>query len=167
MLNKYYYLVATLPYLRFGRGALIDKEAFLIECGKWLNQRDTKILLGASLGDIIIRPEDPSILRAWKEFDLMLRTELALARSSIKQGRNEKPGPVARVVLAEATPLLMERAIARIRWEYLDASEAGNFFDVNFLMLYFLKLQILERLKLFDKDLGAEVFQGICEVGDE
>ena len=167
MLNKYYYLVTALPYLRLGQESLINKEAFLLECKKWLSKKDIKTLSGVSLENFFIRPDDVPILREWKEFDFTLRKELALARNSIKHSRNEKPGPLAKIVLEEATPLLMEQSLARIRWERLDALEAGNFFDLNFLILYFLKLQIIERLKLFDKDHGEKIFQGMCEVNYE
>ena len=164
MLNKYYYLVSSLPYLKPGQKSLISKEAFLLECKKWLSKKDTKVLSGAILGDFTVKSEDGPALRAWKEFDFTLRAELASARHAVKHRRNERPGPLAKSVLEEATPLLMEQALARIRWECLDALEAGNFFDVNFLALYFLKLQIIERLELFDKGHGEKVFQAICEV---
>ena len=164
MLNKYYYLVSSLPYLKFGQENFISKETFLLECKKWLSVKDIKVLSKVSLEDFSVMSDDVSVLQEWKKFDLALRTELASARNSIKHNRNEKPGPLAKSVLEEATPFLMEQALARIRWERLDAMEAGNFFDLNFLMLYFLKLQIIERLKLFDKGRGEKVFQGTCEV---
>jgi len=164
MLNKYYYLVSSLPYLKLGQENFINKEAFLLECKKWLSVKDIKVLSKVSLEDFSVMSGDTPVLQEWKEFDFALRTELASARNSIKRNRNEKPGPMVKSVLEEATPFLMEQVLARIRWERLDSMEAGNFFDLNFLMLYFLKLQIIERLKLFDKGRGEKVFQGICEV---
>jgi len=164
MINKYYYLVSSLPYLKLGQENLVSSEVFLPECKKWLSKKDIEVLSGASLGDFTVTLEDGPVLRAWKEFDFALRTELASARRVIKHGSNEKPGLMAKRALDEATPLLMEQALARIRWSRLDELEAGNFFDVNFLVLYFLKLQIIERLKLFDKANGEKMFQGVCEV---
>ena len=58
----------------------------------------------------------------------------------------------------------MEQMIERIRWNFLDSLESGNFFDLNFLVIYFLKIQILERLQSFDKEKGKKVFEAMCEV---
>jgi hypothetical protein len=164
MISKYYYLVSSLPYLRLGQKNSINTEQFLSECRKWLSAQDVKVLERVSIKDFSAQPDGPLVLMAWKEFDSNLRKELALARDNIKHGRHEKPGPLTKIVLEESTPLLMEQALARIRWDYLDSLETGNFFDLNFLTLYFLKLQIIERLDLFNREKGEKVFQGMCEV---
>jgi hypothetical protein len=162
--NKYYYLVASLPYLRFSQASPISIEEFLLECGKWLGKNDMDILSEASIDDFTLQPENTPIIAVWKEFDFTLRKELALARDNIKYNRHEKPGPLAKIVLEKAHPLLMEQALERIRWDFLDSIEPGNFFDLNFLILYFLKVQILERLQMFDKEKGKKVFENMCEV---
>jgi hypothetical protein len=164
MLSKYYYLVSSLPYLRFGQASPIGKEAFLLECAKWLTRKDMDILSKASLNDFTIGPYDATIIREWKEFDFNLRKELALARTNRKYNRHEKSGPLVRLVLEEAHPLLMEQKFESIRWGFLESIESGNFFNLNFLIVYFLKLQISERLRSFDKETGKKIFESVCEV---
>jgi hypothetical protein len=164
MISKYYYLISSLPYLRLGQKNSISTEQFLSECRKWLHAQDIEVLERVSIEDFSAQPNSLPALTAWKEFDFNLRKELALARDNMKHGRHEKPGPLAKIVLEESTPLLMEQALARIRWGYLDSLEMGNFFDLNFLILYFLKLQIIARLDLFDNEKGEKVFHGMCEV---
>ena len=58
----------------------------------------------------------------------------------------------------------MEEALERIRWDFLEGKTAENMFDINWLVLYFLKLQIAERLTTFDKDKGESFFYELCEV---
>ena len=54
-----------------------------------------------------------------------------------------------------------------MRWDYLADKELSFLFDINSLILYFLKLQILERIDSFDKDKGERFFYNICEVNYE
>ena len=163
MVNKYYYLVSSLPYLRFAQQPPVSREYFLLECNKWLSMHDMDILSAASINDFSVSANDLFIIKQWKEFDSGLRKELALARNSIKHNRHEKPGPLAKIVLEASNPLLMEQAFERIRWDFLDSLETGNFFDLNFLTVYFLKIQILERLQMFDREEGKKIFESMCE----
>lgn len=164
MANKYYYLVASLPYLRFSQRCPITTESFLAECGKWFSARDMETLSKASIKDHSAKPGAAFIIRAWKEFDSALRKEIAQTRKNTQDKRHEKPGLSARIVFGEGNPLLMERAFEKIRWEFLDSLETGIFFDINFLAVYFIKLQIMERLAMFDKKTGEKVFRDTCEV---
>lgn len=165
MRNKYYYLVSSLPYLKFAHAGLIGIKVFLLECGKWLHEKDMQQLAAASINDFFVKADDAPVVKAWKNFDSDLRKELAAARENIKYNHHDKPGPLAKIILEEAHPLLMEQAFERVRWNYLDQLEAGNFFDLNFLIVYFLKLQIIERLAMFDQKNGKEAFESMCEAG--
>ncbi|MFA5069259.1 MAG: DUF2764 family protein [Candidatus Omnitrophota bacterium] len=167
MANKYYYLVSSLPFLRFAQPGHVNKQAFLSECRKWLSENDMEMLESAAPGSAGRPVNDTPVLRAWKEFDKNLRSELALARAWAKGNRHDKPVSSAKVVWEQANPLLMEQSLERLRWGYLDYLEAGNFFDINFLILYFLKLQIIERLGCFNKENGEAVFRDMCEVNYE
>ena len=139
----------------------------MLECGKWLSKKDLDTLSHINIGDFIAQPDDILIVKIWKEFDFGLRKELALARNNIKNNRHEKPAPLAKIILEQAHPLLMEQELERIRWAFLDSLEAGNFFDINFLIVYFLKIQILERLRMFNKEKGKKAFESMCEAAYE
>jgi hypothetical protein len=164
MINKYYYLVASLPYLYFARTCPITTEAFLAECKKWLSEYDMETLSNASIKTHNAKPDAALAVKQWREFDGALREEIAAVRKNTQEKRNDKPGLSARMVFEQPHPLLMEQAFEKIRWQFLDSLEAGNFFDINFLVVYFLKLQIMERLAMFDKKTGEKVFQDMNEV---
>ncbi len=164
MTNKYYYLVASLPYLHFDRKCPISTESFLAECKKWLSEDDMKTLSNASIKTHNAKPGAALVLQQWREFDGDLREEIAAVRKNTQEKRNDKPGLSARIIFEQPHPLLMEQAFEKIRWQFLDSLETGNFFDINFLVVYFLKLQIMERLTMFDKKTGEKVFQDMHEV---
>ena len=166
-MNKYYYLVASLPYLGFGDSPPVDRDTFIAELGKWLSSEDMDTVRAAGLRYIEIAGEETELLKEWKSFDEGLREELARLRVSRKRPGGYKVPERLKEVMGQQTPLLMEKKLERLRWDFIEEKEAGYHFDINWLVLYFLKLQILERLEVFDKDKGEEFFHKLCEVNHE
>ncbi|MGD2278979.1 MAG: DUF2764 family protein [Candidatus Omnitrophota bacterium] len=164
MQNKYYYLVASLPYLKFSGEPPISKEDFFQECGKWLAPEDMSALISADRHRYEERPEDPEASKTWKKFDTELRKELARIRAARKTSASYKTGDSLKSVMDQENPLLMEKKLERIRWDFLEDKEPSYMFDVNRLVIYFLKLKILERLDSFNKDKGEAFFYSLCEV---
>ncbi|MFH1868913.1 MAG: DUF2764 family protein [Candidatus Omnitrophota bacterium] len=160
MYSKYYYLAASLPYLILGKAQPLAKEDFLSECKKWLSASDFSRLESIDIESLDITANDLPLLAGWKRFDMSLRTELADFRKK-RRKEKERPAPASlKDIFEKENPLLMERAIAQKRWNFIEECEFGNHFDLNFLTLYFLKLQILERITKFDKEKGRDIFQG-------
>jgi hypothetical protein len=164
MNNKYYYLVSSLPYLRFGQEPPISKEDFTAECAKWLSSQDAKAVVSADIDIPKIKSGDPDLLKEWKNFDLELKEALAKARKAKRAGEGYKAEGELKNITERENPLLMEKSFERMRWTFLEEKELGYNFDVNRLIIYFLKLQILERLAMFDKDKGETFFHELCEV---
>jgi hypothetical protein len=164
MTNKYYYLITALPYLGFDRPLPLTREAFLAECAKWLSQGDLRTVTAVDREAYDAKEGDPAVIREWKEFDRYLRGGLAGVREARRSDSRESIPFFFKEIFEERTPLLMERAIEKKRWAFLDEKEAGYHFDINFLILYYLKLQVLERLGSFDAAAGRERFDKLCEV---
>ncbi|MFC1480005.1 DUF2764 family protein [Candidatus Omnitrophota bacterium] len=164
MQNKYYYLVASLPFLKFADDPPLSKSDFLAECEKWLTLQDMHTVLSADLASCDVRSEDTAVLVEWKRFDRDLREHLSHVRAAKKSSEDYREPEALRGVMEMETPLEMEQALEKIRWDFLEEKTAGYFFDVNRLALYFLKLQIMERLAGFDKDKGERTFYQSCEV---
>ena len=163
-MSKYYYLVASLPYLQLEEDLAFTEKAFLEECGKWVREKEYEEIVSAELSDIKIRPCDEAFLRKWKIFDKKLRGEFTEFRKARKEEKAIKPAERIRHIVEMENPLVMEKAIARIRWEFLEQEEAGKFFEKDTLVVYYLKLQILHRLAVFEKDEGEKTFYHLCEV---
>jgi hypothetical protein len=164
MANKYYYLVATLPFLSLGVQPSMTTEQFLGECEKWLSPADMTAIAAASHMGMDVAPAGGTVLGEWLRFDGDLRRELAKARTARKGGEERKIAAVAKRIMESETPLLMEMEMEKIRWEFLEDAAKNHFFDINRLVLYFLQLQILERIAGFDKDKGDNFFYKLCEV---
>lgn len=164
MQNKYYYLVSSLPLLQFDDKPGIIKKEFLSECGKWVNLPEFKILQAVDIDSFKMPSGNKQIIRQWKKLDSSLRDDLSKARR-IRQDADDEKLPASMLsVFDKETPFLMEKEFARKQWVILDELELGHYFDINILIIYFLKLQILERFATFNKDEGMRVFKEACEV---
>ncbi|MFW5685010.1 MAG: DUF2764 family protein, partial [Spirochaetota bacterium] len=72
-------------------------------------------------------------------------------------------GEAAREAFSHDSPLSGEDALDRARWRFLDDLEAGHYFDLDRVVIYFLKLQLLARRRLFTRTRGEERYAGITE----
>jgi len=164
-MDKYYYLIAQLPVLYFERQPALTIEQFLNEAGKWLSPEDLKQLEQVELAATEIRKSDPAIMKQVKEFELALRRELVNWRTAQKKNQDYKIAAFPANLVREGDPLTVEKNLLLWRWQYLETLEFGHYFDLDFLFLYYLRLQILQRLFTFDKKLGREKYQQYLEMG--
>ncbi len=163
-MSEYFYLVASLPSITFGQKPDISKDEFIAECEKWLTPGDMKMVLSADLSREDPAGENSGCLAAWKQFDAGLRGKLALLRRARKRGEEHKTTGILKEVMNEKNPLLKETALEKVRWDFIEHQGVGSYFDVNRVVLYFLQLQISERLSSFDKETGEGIFYKLCEV---
>ena len=63
------------------------------------------------------------------------------------------------------SPLMAEEILNKARWRYLDELEFGHYFDIEILVIFFIKLQILERISSFDAEVGSERLNAIVSQG--
>lgn len=155
-MDKYYYFVSQLPFLTFGQESYISREGFLDQAKKWLSNKNFLMISNVSLNSFYPRNGDNEVLAKYKNFELALREEIASLR------RNENR--TGSLNLNEGTPLEIERALLQRRWEFIESLEEGHFFDLEILILHFLKLQVLERLLTFDREKGTIIFDKLCEI---
>jgi hypothetical protein len=172
MNREYYYLAASLPYLKFREEPPFTMEQFLEECEKWLSGKDMQEIRES------LRPpvrevsgsgrqnggSFSPVLREWITFNSALKNDIAAYREERKKGGEKKPSGEAGKILEAGDPLEMELYFEKVRWEFLDDLAAGRFFDIGKLIVYCVQLSILERLAKFEKDKGETFFHEICEV---
>ena len=63
------------------------------------------------------------------------------------------------------SPLMAEEILNKARWRCLDELEFGHYFDIERLVVFFIKLQILERTSSFDAEVGMERLNAIVSQG--
>lgn len=163
MMDRYYYLVAQLPTLVFGREPEITVEEFLTEAAKWLSEKDYRVLSRVDIQETAPQPGDPGALRRFKAFEFALRNELTLWRRTRGTEQEYRPTGFSLAALREGTPLDVEMRLLRWRWDLVDEEEREHHFDLESLVLYLIKLQILRRASYFDPEAGMKVFQNLCE----
>ncbi len=167
MHNKYYYLVASLPYLSFDGKDFLPRSRFVEECRRWLSAEDMKCLLELDIRDPGVGDRDSRVVRRWKAFDMGIREILSGIRRKDSRAALKENLYFSKEKIDGKDPLFTEKVIAKARWDFAEGEEFRYMFDINWLMLYHIKLQILERLAKFDKEKGKETFQTLCEVKDE
>ena len=163
-MDKYYFLIAELPTLFFGKEPEISVEYFLAEAEKWMNAKDFQILSRVDINDYLWNPKNPRVLRDYLDFEEKLRSDIAQFRESKKQDLDYKPASFPASVIKEGNPLEIETKLLELRWSVIDEMEREHHFDLGFLVLYYLKLQILRRYFTFNKEEGLKKFQKLYEV---
>jgi len=163
-MDKYYYFVSQLPFLCFHQKPLLDSQGFLQEARKWLSQKDfTSLELAAP--DVFSQSRYmPQVLISYRVFEKSLREALAFLRGATELRPEPQQLEKTKAILAGGDPLEKERKLLFARWQYIEELQAGHFFDISFIVLYYLKLQLLEQLFSFDKEKGQKVFDALCEV---
>lgn len=157
MPRYYTYLVSSLPLLRFDRELPFSYEKFLEMCRDFISEKEFIMLKTITEKEPEITKIKNKTLKEWFNFDFALRNELAKQRASRK---NEDSSKYLRKTdkdlsnyfihliseaLKSSSPLEAERILDRARWIYLEELERGHFFDFDFLVVYGVKLCILER----------------------
>jgi len=163
-MDKYYYFASELPLLKFTQATYIKRDYFLQEAGKWLSSKDFMVLSGADINDVSLKNHSFSVLIEYKIFERGLRDELRLWREALRTNRECAISPDLRKALTQGNPLDIEKNLLQLRWNFIEEKEEGHYFDLEFLILYFLKVQIIERLFTFNKEKGMAKFEKLCEV---
>lgn len=162
-MDKYYYLVSQLPVLFFDRDNPMRLDTFLEEAAKWLSPKDYSVLTSVHLSGETPK-KVPSVFAHFLETNREFKRELALWRQSKREGWEYKPQSFPLSLVKEGNPLEVEKKLLKQSWMILDEQEKDHHFDLGILILYYLKLQILEKLAIFEEEKGMEHFQKMSRV---
>jgi hypothetical protein len=177
MSGGYYYLVASLPRLQFGAAPPLTRGQFLNRCAAQVSPAHYRILAGVELFQARPAETGLALLDRWYERERALRNALAIARAKrlrvMAAGhlRDFRPDPrlaeIARQLLALDSPLAADEELDRARWRFLEELAFGHYFDLETLVVYRLKLRILERRARFDPTVGAALLDRMLVQGAE
>jgi hypothetical protein len=184
--SQYYFLIASLPLLAYDNREAMEPEEFLAMLGDHMAENDLHIVAAAridaplddrSSGGARVA-EHPTVAR-WNTFERGLRNALVKMRAS-KKGvepsryiRLDEAGhdgtepqeiaEASREAVTHDSPLSGEDMLNRARWAFLEELQVGHFFDIDVVIVYYLKLQILARRRLFVRKEGEERFVQITD----
>ncbi len=161
-MDKYIYFAAEMPGLKWDSEQLISEENFLEEAEKWMTPADY-----ASLSETFVnRYEAQNKSGLYNDFLLFeneVRTELAEYRRAAKEGYEYKFLHLPMQLIKDGNPLDIELKLMKYRWDWLEEREFGHYSDSDFFVLYYLKLQLLQRVASFKKELGEEAFEKLIK----
>lgn len=155
-MSYYVYLISSLPMLHFGTKPPFGFEKFLQICRRFIPEADVAaIKISAENPGYVYEGNQPT-LKKWFAFDTALRNELVKIRASRKHIDPEKylrkdsyAGPsIAHIAInAHRNPSILDaqNSLDAQRWQALDEFLMGHYFDIDFLLIYGLKLLILEK----------------------
>ncbi len=153
----YTYLISSLPGLNFSGKAPFGLQDFLARCEHLIPKQEFDILLQALNQEAatweLARPKS---LQQWRNFEVALRNELARVRSSRRKidpakylrqpdSAEAQVSHLALLAYRSSSILEAEKILDQARWSFLDELSLGHYFDFDYLMIYGLKLKILER----------------------
>ena len=171
MANQYYYTVSSLPMLMWDSDKFMTESEFLYACESTVAEKDFETLKAALLIPVQGAAVTIPVLKSWYDWENTLRSELVKLRAAKKGTDAEKyisdnPGEagvveIAREAFNQNSPLDGEKILDQARWDYLDMLEAGHMFDIGKLIIYYLKLQLLNRRAVLNKDKGQQEYEKI------
>ena len=161
---SYYYLISSLPMLKTQGEPPMDYGTFLDMCKAAVGSGVYK-----TLEELTVEASNGPLLSEWASFYQALSRELVYQRS-VKLGRpcpapyNRDPGivrAVSEAVNAE-NPLEGEQILLDLEFRRLDGMIGLHNFDDHALYGYAMKLQLLERQRLFRREAGKRAFDGLA-----
>lgn len=175
MSGYYVYLISSLPMLHFGVKPPFSLDKFKELCRGLISEKDLEIIDVVLQKEINFCQEMPPVLKEWITFDMALRNELAKIRAARRKedpSKYIKDSGCAEISLthlassAARNPSLLEaeKMLDMERWRKLEDLSLGHYFDLEILIIYALKLIILERwdnirradkIRLIEKTLQA------------
>lgn len=171
-MSQYYFTVSSLPGIDLDSEPSINSSEFLEICRSSVSEEDFSIISMVSLDSFEYETEN-TVLKRWAVFEQSLRNELAALRSGqtgidsqkyVRQFIDDTTAPgIAAAALKQENPLKTEMFLMRARWTFLDELEVGHFFDIEKLIVYFIRLLLLERKALFNEQAGNNNFMEIYE----
>ena len=154
------YLMTSLPSLSLGEAPPITIDEFNDDAKRQLSSRHFKAVQSVDIQKLEAKVGVKSISSLLET----IKGDLSEVRKAKKQSRQAKPERLPLSAL-KGNPLEREMNIMQWQWEELQDIEAGKTFTLTEVLVYKLKLQLVERLYSFDKVKGAEVLASVVNPG--
>ncbi len=155
MASFYEYLISSLPMVLFGMKPPFTFEQFLLRCRELIPAEDFVVLQKCGDAKVLELMTEQLTLKRWIHFEKSLRNELVKLRANrakiapekfLKEGAEEpRLFHVAAASQRAQSLIEAEMLLDRERWQELDGLSTGHYFDLDALIIYGLKLQILLR----------------------
>jgi hypothetical protein len=173
----YYYLAAQLPSLLYGQAAPMSSRDFLELCEGSLRDADRAFLVLCTLDPDARGGTDhdesslPDFIGKWRNWERSLRLNLARYRvQRLKREGGQSIDPpdypadaaaAAKTAAAMDSPLEAEIFLDKARWDAIELFQGIDYFSINTIFAYLLKLRLMERRALFKVEEGFAEYKGL------
>ena len=168
---NHWYLVASLPYLRFGEKPLVSHEAFFAACTDWLAEEDVAVL--RAVFENCCSP-DNEVARRWWNGEVELRDAVVRVRAKKRntdasrfiqpyEGFSLSIEEMVTDAFARTNPLEQEAELDRARWAQADDLALTAPFGFAGVFAFAIKLRIAERWAGLDAAAGQSKVEEFIE----
>ena len=164
--HNYYYFIASLPHINYGDKPPISSENFREQCNQFLSRGDAALVKYCCYDPKVAVETVAPTGSAFIDFHLQRERAMNLTLAGLRAADLGRPSPgdsprdvpraeaAAKAAFEMDDPLEAENSLDRGRWGVLDEMVGLNYFGVNNIFAYLLKLQLLERKLRFDLQKG-------------
>ena len=172
-MKEQYYLVSQLPDISSERSVLPITEKYYRDlCSRFMTGRSLELLNKLSLEPSKM-PESTgsSFLDAWYEHERALRYALCQVRAQkMKKDAGSIPVSItadivqaARTAVGMESPLSAEQFLYEYRLSVLNNLQPLDTFSEDYVFAYGIKLMLVQRMKVFDKEKGSDSYHKIYD----
>lgn len=176
MASDFFYFISSLPLLRFGEKAALTYDTFLNNSRDCLSEQEAVVL-----GSLKLCPPKQAVsalpvIEQWYSEETYLRNLVSGYRTRSRKldaGRwqresSEYSAPLIKrieEIMALPNAWEKEQALDLIRWQRLDELGAGHLFDFPAVIVYALRLLILDKQRRRDEEAGSRFAAELVEAG--
>ena len=175
-MNNHWYLVSSLPYLRFGEKPPMSVEAFRAACVGWLDD-DELVAIDALLENREPEAGGAPAVQLWNG-EVQLRDAVVRVRaknrgtdgSSVVKPHDGFSATIEKMVtnaFTRANPLEQEMELDRTRWALAEDLALTATFGLPAVLAFAVKVRIAERWAQMDEDRGKENVEQFIETALE
>ena len=176
MASSYPYLISSLPMLHFGAKPPFTFEDLLETCQGLIPDKDFSVVSLCANEALWEQDVSQETLRAWIAFEVGLRNELVKIRSGRRKInperylRNDGSDDTQLYHIAMNSHRILsliesEKFLDQARWQRLDELNFDHYFDLDALVVYALKLQILWRWEKIARVNKQEILEKVLSAG--
>ena len=172
MAQDYIYFAGTLPMLFFGEKPAKSVEAFDEDALRLTDERTADLLKEITLYNPGAE-NLPPMVRKFYDWENALRNSWLEVRKKYRSDAGDfkrnnpdfysEIAPALTVAANTADLLEAEKIIDRLRWNALENFSTGHYYDLDFLALYRIKLQILAKYDVRTAANGNQALEEILQ----
>ena len=166
---SYYYLVASLPMLRFEDNPPITLDQFLADCQQSMHANDYVIVRELVAGNLESIANQSTYIMHWKRFLASLNGLLFGARSAalsreiddrkVVTDADIHLQDIVKQAMQAENPLEAELLLMHFQWKMAEELSQSHVFSLEVLLTYAIQLALLERKSLFTPIEGNAEFK--------